>query len=199
MIWPNLLLRAIPFLACFTAFIVSHPVDAGELYRCSANGKTIFSDQPCGGTPPNAPPTSPSPSGQAVPPSSYTPNSLDYSTPYGEWRTQAQYQASDKGKPVPGSHSVVGLVIRIEPAGKLIGSSPENGCKLLGVASPYITATMLSIDVTLSGCHFNAYNRRFTGSLTLNTTMKSAALSLNAADIRLGTYTGYDIKATTRR
>ena len=62
--------------------------------------------------------------------------SLDYTTPYGQWRGQAQFQATVQRQIVQEAHVVVPMTIMIDQDGKLTGEAPGNGCRLLGVASP---------------------------------------------------------------
>lgn len=94
---------------------------------------------------------------------------------------------------------MVNPTIAIDPAGKVIGASPDNGCKLLGVAAPFVTPTSLSMDVTFSDCRFPGYNRRYSGDLMLNGAQSNAALTLNSVDMRLRVPVVYDIRATMRR
>lgn len=112
------------------AAVWAKPSFAQSVFRCTANGKVVLSDQPCAdstalkGNAANLPsaPTA------AVTPSVATQNFPNYSTPYGEWRGQAQYQATDRGQLLPEAHAVVSMVIAIDAAGKVVGSSPDNGC-----------------------------------------------------------------------
>jgi hypothetical protein len=85
---------------------------------------------------------------------------------HGEWRGQAQYQASIDRKPDPAAHAVTNLTLRVEPDGKVWGSSAENGCKLRGVWRPAVPQSNTAhLDVTLSGCKYEGLNRRYSGSL----------------------------------
>lgn len=124
----------------------------------------------------------------------------DYSTPYGAWRGQTQYQARVEAALEQSAHAVTPLVLEIEAAGRVRGVSTENGCRLLGVASPGLAPYMLNLDVTLSGCQYARFNRRYQGSLTLNSQGKHASFRLSTFEIMPGrrTFTA-DIKATMRR
>ena len=127
---------------------------------------------------------------------------IDYTTPYGTWRGQAQYQASENGELISDAHAVVPLVIQVEKQGRVRGASPENGCKMLGVATPYVTPNVLKLDVTLSGCRYSAFNRRYSGSLALYQSSNSVQFSLqsiNVASAFIGKVGYLDIKATLRR
>lgn len=128
---------------------------------------------------------------------------LDYATPYGNWWGQTQYQASVRGQPVPEAHAVVPLAINIDQRGRVSGASRDNGCQLLGVAAPYVTTAILTLDVTLSGCRYPALNRRYQGSLTVNARDNSARFYLRAFDAVTGALgagpASYDIKATMKR
>lgn len=193
--------RAVLGVVILVACTTSIPVSAQQIFRCTANGKTVVSDQPCadsGGM--QSAPKSVTTPGNLLPSTlGPAPMPLNYSTPYGEWRGQTQYQATESGQLLQKAHAVVGLTLMVDPAGKVTGASQENGCKLLGVAAPFVGPTSLSLDVTFSGCHFAGYNRRFSGYLTLNQTQKTASLTLNAHQIMVGKATNFDIRATLRR
>jgi hypothetical protein len=118
---------------------------------------------------------------------------------YGAWRGQAQYQATIGSAHDPAAHAVVDLVIELDPRGKLTGISTANGCRLLGIASPGATPTMLHLDVTLSGCTYSGFNRRFSGQLLANTKQQFVSVSLQAHVIGKGGAQVFDVKATMRR
>jgi hypothetical protein len=129
---------------------------------------------------------------------------LDYSTPYGIWRGQAQYQGTTvKGQAMREAHVVVPLVIEVEKQGRVRGASPENGCKLLGVAAPYVAPNMLTLDVTLSECRYPALNRRYSGTLALYKSSNSVQFSLRSlnpmAAVLIVGPANFDIKATMKR
>jgi hypothetical protein len=174
-------------------------------YRCTVNGKTIYTDKPCDapmlpGVEGPSDSTSGDATGQAGKPAKSI--ELDYSTPYGIWRGQAQYQASSNGQLLREAHAVIPLVIQIEKQGRLRGASPENGCKLLGVAAPYHAPNILTLDVTLSECRYPALNRRYSGTLALYGSSNSVQFSLrsiNVASALIGKVGYLDIKATMRR
>jgi hypothetical protein len=174
-----------------------------QIFRCVVKGKTTYSDKPCNApASPSGPGTHNSPTNSAGGNTGSTFGSIeiDYSTPYGEWRGQAQYQASKKGEVIPAAHAVVPMVVVVEKEGKARGVSPENGCSLLGVATPFVTPTVLQLDVTLSGCRYSALNRRYTGSLALFKADNYVHLSLQSYSMGLAKPAShYDIKATMRR
>ncbi|MGA7950999.1 MAG: DUF4124 domain-containing protein [Thiobacillaceae bacterium] len=176
-----------------------------QFYRCVKNGKTTYTDKPCDA------PTLP---GMEAPGASRSRRSggqtgkpansieLDYTTPYGIWRGQAQYQATVKGQTVSEAHVVVPLVIQVEKEGRVRGASPENGCRMLGVAAPYVTPNLLTLDVTLSDCRYPALNRRYSGTLALYRSSNSVQFYLHSFNIGLaavGDTAHFDIKATMRR
>ncbi len=175
-----------------------------QFYRCTVNGKTIYTDKPCDapmlpGMEGPSDSTSGNATGQAGKPAKSI--ELDYSTPYGIWRGQAQYQASSNGQLLREAHAVIPLVIQIEKQGRLRGASPENGCKLLGVAAPY-APNILRLDVTLSECRYPALNRRYSGTLALYGSSNSVQFSLgsiNVASAFIGKVGYLEIKATMRR
>jgi hypothetical protein len=174
-------------------------------YRCIVNGKTIYTDKPCDAL------TLPGVEGLSAPISSTTAGQagksaqsieLDYTTPYGIWRGQAQYQASEKGQVLSDAHAVLPLVIQVEKQGRVRGTSPDNGCKMLGIAAPSVTPNVLMLDVTLSECRYPAFNRRYSGTLALYQPSNSVQFSLhsiNAASAFIGKVGYLEIKATMRR
>lgn len=122
-----------------------------------------------------------------------------YSSPYGEWRGQTQYQAFIKTTSEPAGHIVTNLTINIDPKGKVVGTSTENGCRMLGLAEPGIAPTIVTLNVTLTGCTFAAYNRPYTGSLSVFSKEQHAKFSLQAIDVSAGKAGTYNITATMRR
>lgn len=118
----------------------------------------------------------------------------------GEWRGQAQYQATIGGAPDPAAHTVTNLTIRVEPDGKVWGTSTENGCKLLGIWQPFTAGiNLVNLDVTLSGCKYDGMNRRYLGTLSLQAGTSTAALSLMSSRIGVGKAAMFDVKATMKR
>lgn len=163
-------------------------------YRCVENGKTLFSDKPC-----VSETTSPPSRGNSQKIIGDSANNT-YSTNYGDWRGQVQYQASFNGQPIAEAHAVVQTTLSIDPQGKITGMSPENGCKMKGIASPGLAPTILSLDITLSGCNYSKLNRRFSGSLGLYPAEKMAQFWIYAHPIDLlNPGQSYDIKGTMRR
>ena len=165
-------------------------------YRCVENGKTTYTDKPCQA------PALPGSAATGQSTSSENGIALDYTTPYGAWRGHAQYQGSVKGQSLQGAHVVVPLVIEVGKQGKVRGASPENGCKLLGVAAP-MSANLLTLDVTLSECGVPALNRRYSGTLALYQTTNSVQFSLQSFNQGLAAVTKgparFDVKATMKR
>ena len=188
---------AVLLSALLLGVVCASPAKADQpFYRCVVNGKTTYADKPCQA---RALPGSAS-TGQNKPPEKGI--TLDYTTPYGAWRGHAQYQGSVKGQPVQAAHVVVPLVIEVEKQGKVTGASPENGCKLLGVAAP-MSANLLTLDVTLSECGLPALNRRYSGTLALYQTTSSVQLSLQSFNHGLAAVTKgparFDVKSTMKR
>jgi hypothetical protein len=123
----------------------------------------------------------------------------DYSSPYGEWRGQTQYQAFIRTTPDPTAHAVISLTVAIDRGGKLIGTSTENGCRFLGLAAPGSFPNIVTIDVTLSGCQYAAFNRTYKGHLALYSKERYAKLSLQALDTSSRKAGTYNITSTMRR
>ena len=90
--------------------------------------------------------------------------------------------------------------IAIDPGGKLVGSSSGNGCHALGVAAPSGPTTVINLDVTLSGCTYPGFNRRFSGNLFLYPKDSYASLRLRSHIANTGPKSAsYDIRATLKR
>lgn len=95
---------------------------------------------------------------------------------------------------------MVAITMDIDPQGRVLGSSPENGCRFRGIASPGNIPTSIALDVTFAGCHFNGYNRRLFGTLSVNPPQKYAQFSLNGSHVSpLASMSFFDIKSTLRR
>jgi hypothetical protein len=124
----------------------------------------------------------------------------DYTTPYGEWRGQAQFHARVGAEYDPKAHSVTDFAITIGPQGKLTGESAGTGCRALGLAAPSGPKTVFNLDVTFSGCTYPGYNRRFTGNLFLYPKDSYASLRLRSLIANTGKKSvNYDIRATLKR
>ena len=198
---------AVYSIVLFGVVSISYASADQPFYRCVVNGKTTYTDKPCDaptlpGVEGSSASTSSNASGQAGKPA--TSIDLDYSTPYGIWRGQAQYQGTTvKGQAIPEAHVVVPLVLEVEKQGRVRGASPENGCKLLGVAAPYVAPNMLTLDVTLSECRYPALNRRYSGTLVLYQSGNSVQFSLRSLNPMLAVLivgpSNFDIKATMKR
>lgn len=183
----------------FASILLSGTAIGQTIHRCQIDGRTTFSDKPCKAS---APPRNTAMESDGTTPASAdsTPSVSGYATPYGSWRGPAQYQAKIGTQLVDEAHSVVPLVISIDADSKVTGGSPGNGCKLLGIASPGVSKSLLRLDVTLSRCQYADLNRRYSGSISVRAKDKTAQLDLNAHLIRSGVPGRFfDIKATLRR
>ena len=123
----------------------------------------------------------------------------DYNTPYGEWRGQTQYQAFIKTTSDPAAHIVTNLTILIDPSGKVIGTSTENNCKMLGLASPGVAPFIVTLNITVTGCSYSGLNRTYQGQLAVFTKDKYAKFSLQAIEISSGKSGTFNITSTMRR
>lgn len=180
------------YLLCLLAASTS----AIAQYRCVENGKTVFTDRPC---PTDIPPTEQPPRGNAPKVIGDTGNSA-YSSPFGTWRGQIQYQTNVAGGINQDAMAVVAMTMDIDPQGRVRGSSPENGCRLRGIASPGVIPASITLDVTFAGCNFSGYNRRLFGTLFVNSAQKYAQFSLNGSHVTpLAAMSFFDIKGTLRR
>lgn len=69
----------------------------------------------------------------------------------------------------PSAHAVTTLVLRIEPGGRVLGRSADNGCELVGRVIPSKTrSATLNLDVNAARCVVAALNRRYSGTLLSN-------------------------------
>lgn len=125
----------------------------------------------------------------------------DYTTPYGEWRGQAQFHARVGSDYDSKAHSVTDFAITIDPQGKLTGTSAGTGCRALGLAAPSGPKTVFNLDVTLTGCTYPGYNRRFSGNLFLYPKDSYASLRLRSYISNSGSKSSvsYDVRATLKR
>lgn len=119
-------------------------------YRCVENGKTIFTDRPCPtGTPSGEQP----PRGNAPKIVGDADNSA-YSSPFGTWRDQIQYQVNGSGGINQEAMAVVAMTMDIDTKGRVMGSSPKNGCRFMDIASPGSIPTSITLDVTFAVMQF---------------------------------------------
>lgn len=120
-------------------------------------------------------------------------------SPYGEWRGQTEYQAFIRTISDPAAHIVTNLTINIEAGGKVVGTSTENGCRMLGLAAPGSVPTLVTLNVTLTGCTYAGFNRTYSGLLSVFSKERYAKFSLQAIDTSSGKAGTYNINATMRR
>jgi len=113
------------------------------------------------------------------------------STPSGEWRGQVQWYATVDAKPDTAGHSVGSLVLAIDPRGKVVISSSDMRCTGLGLFSTGPMPAIKTIDITLKGCMYEGYNRRFGGTLLLQDNSRTIKLQLQASNIRIGSKTAF--------
>jgi hypothetical protein len=173
---------------------IAVPSTAGTtVYRCVKDGQITLTDKPCPSEKGNAE----SSTGQST--TTVVPSSKD-SSPVGKWSGQLQYQESSNGQTIQAAHSVALLTAEITADGKVMGSSPENGCKLLGVWSAG-GQTLNWIDLTLSNCSYPDLNRRYHGSLILARPDSSGNLQVQSIGTPFSKDTAkvFDVKGTLRR
>ena len=173
--------------------LTAMPLAFGQ-HRCVESGKILITDKPCAGEV-----ASPASVGIGQNVIGERANGA-YASAYGDWRGQVQYQASLNGQPTADAHAVVQTTVSIDPQGKIAGISPENGCKMKGIASPGLTPTILNLDITLSGCGFQGLNRRLSGTLALYPAQKYAQFWVYAQPLDLlRPGQSYELKGTMRR
>lgn len=180
---------------CFLALLAASTTAMAQ-YRCVENGNTIFTDRPC----PTDTPSVEQPPRSNAPKMVGDAGNSAYSSPFGTWRGQIQYQANGRGGINQEAMAVVAMTMDIDSKGRVTGSSPENGCRFRGIASPGSVPTSIALDVTFAGCNFNGYNRRLFGTLSVNPAQKYAQFSLNGSHVMpLASMHFFDIKGTLRR
>jgi hypothetical protein len=185
------------FLVVVLVVLASRASATSPIYRCTKDGQTVLTDRPCEGDTP-----APVSGATGAAPSGTVGNQVSAaSSVVGEWRGQTQYQASESGQQIGEAHTVVPLVLTFCADGKVSGASSDNGCEWLGVWSPGSTPRLFSLDVSLSGCRYAGFNRRFSGNLIATFPERSAQLTMQGFDVFHGGQTPrmYDIKATLRR
>jgi hypothetical protein len=185
------LAMAISIVACIVA--VPSAVAGTTVYKCVKDGQITLTDKPCSGEKGNAD-SSTAPSTATVVPSSKDPS------PVGKWSGQIQYQEASNGQAVQAAHSVALLTAEFTADGKVMGSSPENGCQVLGVWSAG-GQTLNWIDLTLSNCKYPDLNRRYHGSLILARPDSSGNLQVQSLGTPFSKDTAkvFDVKGTLRR
>lgn len=163
------------------------------VYKCVKDGQITLTDKPC----PGEKGIADSSMGQST--STVVPSSKDPS-PVGKWSGQLQYQEASNGQTVQAAHSVALLTAEFTADGKVMGSSPENGCQLLGVWSAG-GQTLNWIDLTLSNCNYPDLNRRYHGSLILARPDSSGNLQVQSIGTPFSKDTAkvFDVKGTLRR
>jgi hypothetical protein len=165
------------------------------VFRCQKDGQTILTDRPCDSPPSGDLVSTTSANGEVTKSISALP------TVVGDWRGQTQFQAATNGVWVAEAQSVVPLVLTFSADGKVTGSSPDNGCKVLGVWSPGGTPRLFMLDVSFNGCVYSRFNQRYSGSLIATFPERMAQLSLIANTLPLPGQAmwRFDVGATLRR
>ena len=175
---------------------IALPVSAAKpIYRCEKDKQIILTDRPCD-APANA-------AGAGTPASAngeVTKSISELPTVVGNWRGQTQFQGTENGQLLQEAHTVVGLTLTFIADGKVSGTSPDNGCSVLGVWSPGIMPRLLPLDITLKDCLYAGFNRRYSGNLLATFGENSAQLTLQAYTVPIPgvPLRRYDVSATLR-
>jgi len=142
---------------------------AKTIYRCDKGGQIVLTDQPCDGT-------KPAEANSTTIPSTTHPSTV------GVWRGQMQYSGTEVGEMIATAHAVVPLTLDFTQDGKVSGSSPENGCEWLGVWSQSGAPVdrIITLDVSLTSCHYSGFHRRYTGTFLLGVPDSSGVVNLLA-------------------
>jgi hypothetical protein len=89
-------------------------------------------------------------------------------------------------------------VIRVDPDGRVSGTSTESGCKLSGVGAP-MGANVMKLDLSLRECSSPALNRRLSGTLAHYPAEKRATFALQLIDGFARPVTTYEVTSTALR
>jgi hypothetical protein len=100
---------------------VGSALAATPIFKCTKDGKTVYTDRACDST--GAPAADPGVTGSSAG-GSATISATQ--TVVGDWLGQTQYQAGVNGVRVAEAQSVVPLVLTFSADGKVTGSSPDN-------------------------------------------------------------------------
>lgn len=172
------------------AFGMSLPaIAATTVYHCTVNGQTVLTDRPC-----DSPPA-------AVVGEDGRKSISGSPTVVGQWRGQTQYQGMENGQLIAAAHSVVVLALTFTDDGKVSGSSPENGCGVLGIWSQGLTPRLFNLDLTLNGCRYASFDRRYSGSYVTIPQKLAGQLFLQAYTLPVPglPVRRYDLAGTLRR
>jgi len=180
-----------------TVVVMAAPVMAATpIFKCTKDGKTVYTDRACDST--GAPAADPAVTG----PGAAGGTTISAApTVIGDWRGQTQFQAGVNGVRVAEAHSVAPLVLTFSADGKVTGSSPDNGCQVLGVWSPGVTPRLFNLDVSLNSCQYGKFNQRYSGTLIATFPERMAQLSLiaNVVPILGQPFWRFDVGGTLRR
>ena len=176
-------------LFVFAIGLSSRVFAATTVYHCTVNGQTVLTDRPCDGSVSAVVSPDGSKSISATP------------TVVGAWKGQGQFQGAENGQLIADAHTVVPLALSLTADGKVIGSSPDNGCEVLGLWYPGVTPRLFTLDITLKNCRYSGFNRRYSGSFVATFPANSGELALMAYTTPVpGQVTRrYDVGATLRR
>ena len=170
---------------------------AKTIYKCVKDGQITLTDKPCDDAKASDSASSTAPQSNAT-----TISSSSNPSPIGKWAGQEQFNGVENGEAIRDAHTVVLGTIEFTGDGKVSGSSPENGCSLLGVWSQGGPATLVWLDFTLDGCRYEGLNRRYHDSIILAKPDSSGELTAQAIENpHLGQLKArmFDIKGTLRR
>ena len=182
-------------LLLLTAWV--SPLSAATVvYHCTVNGQTVLTDKACA--------TAPSDSDAATDKDQSSPTAKEITalpTVVDEWKGQTQYQGTENGQLIANAHSVVVLRLTFTEDGKVFGDSPDNGCKVLGIWLPNGSPRLFTLDLTLSACRYEGFNRRYSGTFLATFEKLSGQLSLQAYTVPIpgAPVRRYDVAATLKR
>ena len=182
----------IPFVVMLLALsLQSEAYAAKTIYRCEKDGQITLTDNPCEGAK-----VAESANGTTIP-SATNPSTV------GIWNGQLQYSGTEAGEMIEAAHAVVALTLEFTADGKVSGSSPDNGCRWLGVWSQGGKGIerMITLDLSLTNCRFSGFDRRYGGTFLLAVPDSSGQVSLLAytPPIPGQKVRGYSLGGTLRR
>ena len=69
----------------------------------------------------------------------------------------------------------------VEAGGKISGVSPDKGCQLSGVLSPFSSPQVYRSQITVSDCRATSLNGRYMGPVTVKPRAGTLAMSLTVS------------------
>jgi hypothetical protein len=143
------------------SLLASHRAAAGEIYRCSVDGKIVLTDVACKV---NAPPVE-SPRLAVTEPGTRLSQGAHRFT--GKWFGALQFEASLAGVAVANARSQVQFAFSVDDDGSVRASAPDSGCQFRGTASFDDLLDAEVLELSASACKVAEFNQRYRGQMLL--------------------------------